>query len=356
MISFLLAAVLTAADELHTLAGVTLGNNVREVLSEHPDAQRPATGFGRWWRWSRRGGGMVTITADDLGRITRVDFQADKGQRDYIDLPCLHSFPVQDSHVNLELALERTPCSAFNGLTYGVPDRSVVEVRFHGPYDGQLVEATWYRPSDKNASPVGHMDAVIDYLRPALTYVGGTARVYYAGECRPFEQGSSGPRAQHLLFPAVYLQPPRQEATGITTVRQIFRDDPNVTVIQDQAGMTRITIGGASTAILQTRIQALTLSRYAQYSAPSAVVTIESAPEVSAAKRRLNIGTPFRIIDIIVSGPIPGAPHLPRLLQNVTVDEALDSVIRTFKGIVMYGICKQPDGKDLFTLDYVYDS
>jgi hypothetical protein len=159
-----------------------------------------------------------------------------------------------------------------------------------------------------------------------------------------------------LLFPAVYLQPPQQESTGIAAVRQIFRVDPNVAVIQDRSGMLRIMIGRVSTAILQTRIQVLTLNPIDQYSAPSAVATIENAPELHAADRKLNVDQPLRTIDVIVSGPVPGAPHLPTSMKNVTVDKALDAVARTFRGIVMYAICKQPDGKDMFKLDYVYGS
>ena len=271
MIPLVVAAAIAAGGELKTstLAGVTLGSDLAQVLSEYPGAQRSASP-GQRWVWSRRGGGTVIVTADYLGNITRVDFVADKGQDNNIDLPCVGAFPVQDSHVNLEFALNKTACSAFNGATYGLPDRSVVAVRFNGPGDGQLAEATWYHPSDKNPSPVGHMGAVIDYLRPALQYVEGAARIYYAGECQAPEKDSTSGFWQ-LLFPAVYLQPPRQGATGITVVRQIFRDDPNVAVMQDRSGMLRITIGSVSTVILQTRIQTLTLDPTEQYTVLSAV-------------------------------------------------------------------------------------
>lgn len=353
MIPLVLAAVVAAGGEPQTptLAGVTLGSNLTQVLSEHPGAQRSANGSGQRWVWRRRGGGTVAVTADDIGKITRVDFVADRGQQDNIDVPCVAAFFVQASHVNLEFALEKTACSAFNGASYGVPDGSVVEVRFAGPGDGQLIEATWYRPSEKNPSPVGHMDAVIDYLRPVLKGVAGAARVYYAAICSADTFGQ--PR---LLFPAVNLEAPPQGATGMTAVRQIFRDDPHVTTTQDRSEMLRITIGSVSTAILQTRIPALTLNSYEQYSAPSAVLAIENAPEVYAARRSLHLGVPWGIRDIIVGGPVEGAPHLPRVMQNVTVDEALDSVARTFKGIVMYGVCTQPDGKGLFELGFAYGS
>lgn len=62
------------------------------------------------------------------------------------------------------------------------------------------------------------------------------------------------------------------------------------------------------------------------------------------------------VIDHLVSGPAEGAPHLPPLMQSVTVDDALNSVARTFEGIVLYGTCSQPDGKELFKIDYIHGS
>ncbi len=323
MIPLVLAAAVAAAGELKasTLAGVTLGSNLTQVLSEYPGAQRSANP-GQRWVWSRRGGGTVTVTADDLGNITRVDFVATKGQDDNIDLPCVGAFPVRDSDVNLQFALVKTACSAFNGAAYGLPDRSIVAVRFNGPGDGQLIEAVWYRPSDKNPSPVGHMKAVIDYLRPALQHVGGAARIYYAGECQaPEKDSTSG--FWELLFPAVYLQPPREGATGITAVRQIFRDDPNVAVTQDRSGMLRITIGRVSTIILQTRLPSVTLILASSTLDRSALEKIAITADIYKKERGLPFGLTPYIIDHLVTGPIPGAPHLPKLMENVTVDRGV---------------------------------
>ena len=350
MIPLVLAAAVATGGELKTstLAGVTLGSNLTEVLLEYPGAQR-AVSPGQRWSWSRRGGGTVTVTADDLGNITRVEFVASKGQGTNIDLPCVGAFSARDSDANLELALNKTACSAFNGANYGLPDRSLVAIRFEGPGDGRLVEAIWYRPSHENPSPVGHIRAVIDYLRPALGSVGGAARIYYAGECQAPKMDSTSVFWQ-LLSPAVYLQPPRQGATGIAAVEQIFRDDPNVAVMQDRSGMLRITIGSVSTVILQTRLPSLALDPTEQYTVLSAVDKIAITADIYAHERGLPFGLAPSVMDHLVSGPIPGAPHLPKLMRNVAVDEALDSVVRTFKGIVTYGTCQQPDGQNLFQL------
>lgn len=196
------------------------------------------------------------------------------------------------------------------------------------------------RADSPSPATIGHESAILGHLRPALKYVGGAARIYYAAECREAEYDTSG-RLQ-LLFPTVYLQSPSQGAAGIDAVRQIFWGDANVAVAQDRSRMIRITIGNPSTAVLQTRIQTLTLSPNEQFGAPSAVVAIESAPELHTAERTLHAYPNLQIIDIIVAEPSPGAPHLPKSMKDVTVDEALDAVARTFKGIITYGICKRP--------------
>jgi len=196
----------------------------------------------------------------------------------------------------------------------------------------------------------GNESAVINYLRPALKYIGGAARLYYAATCSADKDEFGQPS---LLFPLVDLQPPSPGATGMATLQQLFRGDPNVTVTQDRSGMVRITIGNVSTAILQTSFPVLTLDSSDQYSPLAALLTIESTPEIDAAERKLNVDPKQGVIDVIVSGRFEGAPHLPAVMQNITLDEALDSIARTFQGIVVYGICTLPDGEGLFLLNYI---
>ncbi|MGA8532917.1 MAG: hypothetical protein WB615_02275 [Candidatus Tumulicola sp.] len=202
------------------------------------------------------------------------------------------------------------------------------------------------------ASPpakVGIGSAAAGYLRPVMKSAGGAgaARINYGGVC---------PGQNQLFFPNVEVQPASQGATGITAVRQIFRNDPQVTIMQDESGIFRITIGSVSTSALRTRMPVLTLDSGSQYTPKSAVDTIAIALETYAVDHKLNFGMASIVIDNLENGPVEGAPHLPPLMQNVTVDVALDSVARTFKGIVLYGSCRQPDGKELFKIDYIYGS
>jgi hypothetical protein len=199
---------------------------------------------------------------------------------------------------------------------------------------------------------VGHIGAVIQYLRPALASDGGAARLYYAGECRDAENDPSG--VLHLLFPPVNLQRPLDGATGMPAVQEIFRDDPHVTVTEDQSGIPRVTVGSVNNAVLQTTLPLLTLDPTEQYTAPSAVDKIAITADLYAKAHGLPFGLAPFVIDHIANGPVTGAPHLPETMRNVTIDGALDAVARTFKGIVMYGVCKLPDGRELFKLDYIY--
>ncbi len=194
---------------------------------------------------------------------------------------------------------------------------------------------------------VGAGSAAADYLRPLLNSVGGDARIDYAGVC---------PGQKKLFFPTVNVQPASQGVTGITALRQIFRNDPQVTILQDKSGMVRIRIGNVSTTALRTRIPTLTIDSGSQYNPLSAVEAITIALGTYAAQHGLQFGMASFVIDHLVGPPVEGAPHLPPSMQDATVDDALDSVARTFKGIVLYGSCMEHDGKELFKINYVYGS
>jgi len=92
-----LAAVLAAGSRAQpsTLAGMTLGNNVAQVLSRHPDAQKSADSSVRWWTWSVDGGGTVIVTADDGHKINRVDSSRTKARLTLSMFRALESFPFR---------------------------------------------------------------------------------------------------------------------------------------------------------------------------------------------------------------------------------------------------------------------
>ncbi len=136
-------------------------------------------------------------------------------------------------------------------------------------------------------------------------------------------------------------------------VRQIFRDDPNATVVQDRSGMLRITIGSVSGTVLQTRLPSLTLDPRQQYTTLSAVDEIAFTADLYAKAHSLPFGLGPYVIDHLVGAPVEGAPHLPAVMQNITIDAALDAVARAFRGVVIYGECVQSNGKTQFLPGFI---
>src|SRR3984957_5876809 len=58
---------------------------------------------------------------------------------------------------------------------------------------------------------------------------------------------------------------------------------------------------------------------------------------------RILIFVPARTLSIGIAQPADGLPHLPGVITNVTVDQALDLVAKTFRGIVLYEFCTPPN-------------
>jgi hypothetical protein len=141
------AALLATATSPRTLAGISLGSSTTQIAAVHPEAHRESNGAGSKWTWKRTGGGVVTVYANGRGYVTKVEFLADEGESDSIDLPCANPFDVQGSHVNLQMASDPSFCTLVGsgvGL-YTLKDGSTFQALFDGG-DGQLHEAVWYRP------------------------------------------------------------------------------------------------------------------------------------------------------------------------------------------------------------------
>lgn len=188
-------------------------------------------------------------------------------------------------------------------------------------------------------------DMMLKYLRPALRTAGGIGRISYTTSC--YKNG------QPVPFPELRVRPAANGEKGLAAVRSVFRDDKNVAVVQDRSGMVRITIGKPASAILQTKIRSLALKPLDRYNPGLAIVAIEKAKEVQVAMEKLGLQPPeVVVLDMNVAEPAKGLPHLPATLADITVDQALDLVAKTFGGIAYYGVCADRNGKQLFSMDY----
>ncbi len=67
--------------------------------------------------------------------------------------------------------------------------------------------------------------------------------------------------------------------------------------------------------------------------------------------QKLGIEGPPRSYSFLLDPPLEGRPHLPPLIENVTMDDALNLVAKSFNAIVMYGACTNPNR---YRVDLVY--
>jgi hypothetical protein len=151
MLPFLLAGIIVAggqAEPVVSLAGVSLGDTLQKIRSEHPDAEVRQNGAGSRLTWKRQAGGNVTVLFDNSGTVVNVFLTADRGETDSIDLPCANNFPVRDSHADLDTAMSRNTCAFIGENKYRLHDGSILETEFGA---GQLQQVGWFSPREENA-------------------------------------------------------------------------------------------------------------------------------------------------------------------------------------------------------------
>lgn len=185
-----------------------------------------------------------------------------------------------------------------------------------------------------------------DVLAPVLTSTGSTARLYFTTQCSMEHGNFAEDERPYPQFPHLSLAHNSGNVTPLEAVREILRNQQDTAVTEDRSGLMRITIGAVPAALLGTRIARLTFTPTERWNPYPAIWAIERAPEIKMAMRTLNLRLPpLRTIDIIL-GPTGDNryPHLPSALEGVTMDQALDAVATSFKQLVIYGECTQPNG------------
>jgi len=186
-------------------------------------------------------------------------------------------------------------------------------------------------------------DAVLKYLRPVLKEMGGSGRLYLFTSC----DGRKIP----LRFPRIKVQAPSKGAKGLEAVREIFKDDKRIAVTRGPNGMVRISFGRIPTEVLRTRIRSLRLKPDNQYTDLMAISAILSAGEVEATMHKVRLEHPVVVVSIMIITPREGLPHLPPVIRNLTLDEALDLLATTFGGLVISEQCVSSDGTGYFDAD-----
>ena len=189
--------------------------------------------------------------------------------------------------------------------------------------------------------------AVLQRLGPALAPSGGACRIYYSTACEAKDES-------RIPSPEVNARPSKG-TTGLSALRDIFGNEKQVTVSQDRSGMIRITIGQPVSTLLRTKIHSLHFNVVEQYNGELAVWAVLNSKQVNAAMRALGLEVPVIVFGGSVNVPEEARRlrHLPASIKNVTADQALGIVARTFAGIVLYQTCSKRNGKGLVSLDFV---
>ena len=157
-------------------------------------------------------------------------------------------------------------------------------------------------------------------------------------------------------FPKVKTLPKSWEGPPLGTIREMFADDPKMQVTQEPDGTIRMTESDVPQDLLNVRIEHISFK--GAYDALDAEERVENAPEVQSFMKDHDIGwSSFgSSVGHVLLGPIPYRKRdAPGDLDNVTVSQALDHVLKTFPGFWVYENCHSSTRKrEVFFWYYTY--
>jgi hypothetical protein len=132
-------------------------------------------------------------------------------------------------------------------------------------------------------------------------------------------------------------------------LREILAVDPDMQVTQDITdGKIRMIERGVPTDVLDLTISHISFDQWPMYDPRDGVSAILHAPEVVVFMKARDIKWPFHG-SAVRGNPSPWPPEQPHLsgsLENVTVREVLDHILKTFPGIWVYENCPRTDEKN----------
>lgn len=190
---------------------------------------------------------------------------------------------------------------------------------------------------------IRNQDMLLQDLSPLLKVIGGVGRLYLHSKC----QGAS---EDVLFFPRIDVKPASTGKANLATVRDVLAANANVTVAEPRPGVTGIWIGDVSHDLLKTKIGVLTLNPRQRYNDHDAITAIIGSKEVQTKMRELQMEVYPILVHYPLVSPDPKLPHLPPSMIDMTMDEALDQVARTFGGLVIYKECRGQNVTRLFSV------
>jgi hypothetical protein len=145
-----------------------------------------------------------------------------------------------------------------------------------------------------------------------------------------------------------------EDGSPLEVSRETLADNPTARITRDPDGTIRMVEPGVPTDLLNVKISHISFEsdgiplEYAAFSPNSALLhAILRAPEIATFMTTHNIVYPFGEGGSFVLGaqrPVT-SPHLAGSMDNLTLAQALDRVLKTFPGIWIYEDCSASSGQ-----------
>jgi hypothetical protein len=188
-----------------------------------------------------------------------------------------------------------------------------------------------------------NQDMLLRDLGPILKAIGVVGRVYIHSKCL-------GDSQDVLFFPALEVKSRRIGKAGPAAIQEALAKNKNVEVGLRRPGIIGISFGNVSNDLLRTKIHTLRFGLPQRYNYQKAIAAIIDTEEVQRKMREVRIeAAPVLAIYPIV-GADPKLPHLSASMTDLTMDEALDRVAKTFGGLVIYEECQGQGSTRLFSV------
>jgi hypothetical protein len=175
-------------------------------------------------------------------------------------------------------------------------------------------------------------------IREVLAEAHVSGSIVYSYDCKVV--GSRIARS-----PNVYA--PRSASSPVGVLREMFSGDSKMQVTQDSIGIVRIVQKDVPTDILDVKIHHIlfpprTSDPYQSNEPDRALLVILSSPEVLSFEKEHEIVPPGFRLDGIVRSDLP---LVSGELNDVTLSQALDYVLKTLPGYWIYENCTTEDGR-----------
>lgn len=152
-----------------------------------------------------------------------------------------------------------------------------------------------------------------------------------------------------------FRAPSATASSPLEIARETFADDPAIKIWQDRGETIRMMETGVPTELLNVKISHISFEANDTAIASIRHVILR-APEVVSFMRAHDIETPSAEGLSRGYGPSArpaGSNHISISMDDVTVSQALDEVLKTFPGIWVYESCPEGEGKRHF-VDFLF--